>query len=142
MASNIKGRFVFIPDDGEAAYEIDMDELLNDLPEEATGLWERAKVFFSKKEAAKGPEPTTHSVNLPELVCDKLEELFSPAEWRSRDLEDPPPCYILKIFPRNNGVGWDPMVTITGLGAQTQDITLGDLITDYLPYEPSTEGLH
>jgi len=142
--TEIKGRFVFIPDDGSEAFDIDLNAILEDaaarIPE---SRWERIKAFFSR---AKEPEivPTVAPtvINLPELVCKKLEQLFGTAEWRFKDDHDPDACYIVNVFPRLHGEGWEPMVTLTVPGGTTQDLTLGDLITDFTPYEPDTEGLH
>jgi hypothetical protein len=143
--TEIKGRFVFIPDDGSEAFDIDLSAILEEAAANiAESKWDRFKAFFSKSkpiEAAPAPAPAT-VINLPELVCKKLEQLFGTAEWRFKDDPDPDACFIVHVFPRNHGEGWEPMVTLTVPGGSTQDLTLGDLITDFTPYEPATEGLH
>ena len=142
----LKGRFVFIPDDGSEAFDIDLDGFLADAVEQTTATrWQRFKAFFNRRKpvgvAAPEPAPAT-VINLPDLVCKKLEQLFGTAEWRFKDDPDPSACYIVHVFPRLHGEGWEPMVTLTVPGGSTQDLTLGDLITDFTPYEPATEGLH
>lgn len=140
--TEIKGRFVFIPDDGSEAFDIDLNAILEDAAAKVTeSRWERFKAFFSR---AKEPEivPETTTINLPDLVCKKLEQLFGTAEWRFKDDYDPGACYIVDVYPRIHGEGWEPMVTLTVPGGSTQELTLGDLITDYMPFEPDTQGLH
>jgi hypothetical protein len=143
MTDNIKGRFVFIPDDGGEAYEIDINSVLEDAAELISeSRWERFKGFFRREERVVIETAPTTTVNLSEQVCKKLEQLFGTAEWRLRDDEDQVPCFIINIYPRLHGEGWEPMVTLTVPGGSIQEMSLGDLITDFMPYEPATEGLH
>lgn len=140
--TGIKGRFVFIPDDGSEAFDIDLDGFLADAVEQTTTTrWQRFKAFLNRRKPVEAPEPAT-VINLPEMVCKKLEELFGTAEWRFKDDYDPGACFIVSVYPRNHAEGWEPMVTLTVPGGTTQELALAELITDFTPYEPDTQGLH
>jgi len=143
MSDAIKGRFVFIPDDGGEAYEIDLNAILEEAATQiADPWWKRVISFFQsfkkeKEEATEFDLPIVRSVNLPELVCGKLEELFSTAEWRHRDeFGTSTACYILDVTPRMHAEGYEPMVTLTLPNGTVQDIALADLLTHYVPYAP------
>jgi hypothetical protein len=147
MSEHIPGRFVFIPEDGNEAYEIDLDAILGDAAERiALTRWERVKAFFQsfKKASADGlvehitAEP--QKVSLPQMVCDKLEELFSTAEWYARDGNSS--CYILDVYPRNHATGYEPMVRVAFLGGTAHELTVADLLTDYVPMEPAKKEMH
>jgi hypothetical protein len=137
---NIPGRFVFIPDDGTDAYEIDLDALMTDAAELVSlSRWERVKEFLqsfkNKKEKTEEPK-----VNLPQMVCDKLEELFSTAEWYSRDGMSS--GYILDVYPRNHATGYEPMVSVAFIGGLAHQLTVAELLTDYVPMQPENKELH
>ena len=138
---------MFIPEDGAEAYEIDLEAILTEAAENiALTRWERVKGFFqsfrkvtpdSLVEAITA-EPT--KVSLPQMVCDKLEELFSTAEWYARDGQST--CYVLDVYPRNHATGYEPMVSVAGLGGLATELTVADLLTDYVPMEPSKGEMH
>jgi len=144
MSDTIKGRFVFIPDDGDEAYEIDLNAILEEAASKiATPWWKRGISFLQsfkkqKEEAIEFDVPLAKSIDLPKLVCAKLEELFSQAEWHHRDEfgVHSVACYVLDVTPRLHGEGYDPMVTLTLPNGTVQDISLADLLTYYVPYAP------
>lgn len=144
MSDAIKGRFVFIPDDGTEAYEIDLNAILEDAASQISDpWWKKVATFFqsfkSKKEEAETLAlPVVQSINLPDMVCSKLEELFSTAEWHHRDEFSglSVACYILDVTPRMHAEGYEPMVSLTLPNGTVQDIPLADLLTHYVPYAP------
>lgn len=147
MSEAIKGRFVFIPDDGTEAYEIDLDAVLEDAASQISDPWWKKAITLLisfKKKPAKAEElvlPVVQSVNLPDMVCAKLEELFSTAEWHNRDVfgGTSVACYILDVTPRMHAEGYEPMVTLTMPNGTVQDIPLADLLTNYVPYAPERD---
>jgi hypothetical protein len=150
MSDAIKGRFVFIPEDGGEAYEIDLDAVLEEAATEISDPWWKKVATFlqsfkKEKEEAKKEKtldlPLVKSINIPELVCAKLEELFSTAEWHHRDeFETSTACYVLDVTPSMHAKGYEPMVTLTLPNGTVQDIPLADLLTHYVPYEPQGKG--
>jgi hypothetical protein len=145
MSDAIKGRFVFIPEDGGEAYEIDLDAVLEDAANQISDPWWKKVVNFcqsfkkEKEEATKTLDlPLVKSINIPDLVCAKLEELFSTAEWHHRDefTGHPAACYILDVTPSMHAEGYEPVVTLTMPNGTVHDIPLADLLTNYVPYEP------
>lgn len=136
--SDIAGRFVFIPDDGSEALEIDLSEVLENAAEQlAQTPWERVKAFF---QSFKKTVPKPKKVDLPQKVCDKLEELFSTAEWHSRDGMSS--CYILDIYPRNHATGYEPMARVAFHGGIAHEVSVAELLTDYVPLEPVEGDMH
>lgn len=143
MSDTIKGRFVFIPDDGGEAYEIDLNAVLEEAASQIADPWWKRGISFLqsfKKKKEKTEElnlPIIQSINLPGLVCTHLEELFSTAEWHHRDeFGTPVACYILNVTPRLHATGYEAMVTLTLPNGTVHDIPLADLLTDYVPYTP------
>jgi hypothetical protein len=148
MSDAIKGRFVFIPEDGGEAYEIDLDAVLEEAATEISDpWWKKASSFLQsfkkeKEEATKTLDlPIVKSVNIPELVCADLEKMFSTAEWHHRDeLGTSTACYVLDVAPSLHAKGYEAMVTLTLPNGTVQDILLADLLTHYVPYEPQGKG--
>ena len=145
--SDIKGRFVFIPDDGGEAYEIDLNAVLEDAAALiAEPWWKRALSFLqSFKNKKEKTQPlalpvVSESINLPDRVCAELEKMFSTAEWHNRDeFGSSVACYILDVTPRLHAEGYEAMVTLTLPGGSVQDIPLADLLTHYIPYAPERD---
>jgi hypothetical protein len=148
--SDIKGRFVFIPDDGGEAYEIDVDAVLEEAASLIADPWWRRALSFLQSFKSKKEKTETHtlpvvveSINLPDMVCAKLEDLFSTAEWHHRDVfGNSVACHILDVTPRMHAEGYEPLVTLTTPSGTVQDIPLAELLTDYVPYAPERNKLN
>ena len=134
-----KGRFLFFPDGGDEAFEIDIEALLT---KKKYSLCTRIKNFFSKKEEETAimslTKVKTTFVDVNELVCKKLEELLSTAQWYPKHTTTSP-SFILHIYPGEEEEGWEPIVTITAPGGTALNLGLSDLLFHYDPEVGSTE---
>lgn len=140
-----KGRIVFIPDGSDDAYEIDIEELIH---AQRPTLFSRFVHWLNSlrkdppAELNKITSPT--AVDIPILVCDKLEELFCTAVWYTRDemFDTAKPSYILSVFPRDHADGWEPIVKLALTTGTPKEISLAELLTYYVPLAPDEEDFH
>lgn len=141
----MKGKFVFLPDDGSEPVEVDMETLMGQQPK---SFMDRVKALFTKPEPVvveKAPTTPTmefHKIDLPEIICQVLENMFSSAEWHIRGFESVEvPNYIIKVYPKYaEDEQWEAMVSLASAKGKVYDISMVELFVNYSPYAPSATG--
>jgi hypothetical protein len=138
--SKFKGKVIFIPEGGDAAYEVDLDSLFK---EDKNLSWcSRIKSFLASfRKSSKLEVELETEIDLNHLVCEKLEELLSSVEWCPNSLYDTYPCYIVKVYPIKHADAWEPMVTITIASGSAVDISLTDLLINYTPQDTTNNTI-
>lgn len=139
-----KGRFVFIPEGSDEAFEIDVEELMAAQKETLFGRFLNWLNSFRVKTApaAQLNKVSAPSLNIPQEVCKKFEELFTTAVWLHKDMYDKKALHIMDVYPKNHAEGWEPYVRLAGMGSTPRELSLVELLTNYDPYSPETDELH
>lgn len=137
-----KGRFVFIPEGSDDAFEIDVEELMAAQKETLFGRFLNWLHSLKKDPPTQLNKVSAPTLDIPEEVCKKFEELFTTAVWQHKDLYENKPLHIMEVYPKNHAEGWEPYVTLTGIGSTPMELSLVELLTNYDPYSHETDELN
>jgi hypothetical protein len=135
--TKLKGRMIFIPEDGTDTYEIDLDSLFEDKKEKIS-LFSRLRSYLPKlrrNKTIKLELEEEEEIDLDVLVCQKLEELLSTAHWIPTGLFETYPGYVIDVYPSKHAEGWEVVVTLTMSNGSSVDITLAELLSNYIPQD-------
>lgn len=137
-----KGRFVFIPEGSDEAFEIDVEELMNSQKQTLFGRFVSWLQDLRKEPPAQLNKVSAPSLNIPQEVCKKFEEMFTTAVWFHKDLDESKPLHIIDVYPKNHAEGWEPYIRLAGHHGTPFEVSMVELLTTYDPYAPEAEGFH